>query len=100
MDRQDAVFELGGDLLPVDVLADRKGPVEIADAVFAQQVIHPFVAGGAAILQGAPPRLVADVGHLVLDRGLTDAVVAVDRARLVVDDVEGHAAPKDLFRFF
>jgi hypothetical protein len=39
VDRQDAVIEFRGNLLLVEVLADRKGPVEIADTAQGRSLV-------------------------------------------------------------
>ena len=98
LDRRAAVVQ------PLELLRgprDGREPPQVDRAVHAHRLavglarvahgvvraVPAFVPRRAAVLDRLALRLVADVGHLVPHDRLARAVVAVQRARLVVDDV-------------
>ena len=82
----------------VDLLlhAHRQAVAPLAVAARVAGAVPASMPRRAAILQRAALGFMADVRHRVPHRRFADAVVAEDRAGLVVDDVQGRAAAEHL----
>src|SRR6516164_8606964 len=86
----------------VDLLLDAHGQAILSFAVASRiaGAIEAMMPSRAAILERATLRLVADVGHWMTHWRVADAILTKDRARLIVDDVQGRAAAEHLLWLF